>query len=77
MSYLVTNGALVARINRKLAKDWKKLHKYRESSSGHHNLGDYYVVDSYRNAIINTHVDVLSFARDLGVIHPGELLAEN
>lgn len=68
----VTESALVARINRKLAPEHQKVCKCRESSSAFNDLGRFYVLDTYRNAIENSHIDIENFARELGVMRPEE-----
>lgn len=47
----------IARINRKLAK---RYHKLRTSRSWRveQNLGERYVLDTYNNTVIQTHVDL-------------------
>jgi hypothetical protein len=57
---------LMARINRRLAKDERKL-KTSRSWGEKHNLGDYYIIDVFRNMVIEFDVDPLSLAGDLGV----------
>lgn len=54
----------IARINRQLAKQYHKLRtsrSWREKS----NLGDYYVIDAYRNAVIDHHVDLDFLEKEL------------
>jgi hypothetical protein len=62
-----TQRAVIQRINRKLAHKYEKLCKsrgWRELQ----NLGDYHVIDCYRNAVINSHVKIEELARELGVM---------
>lgn len=81
----VTARALLQRINRKLAKEDERLcrgrsfydHGYGQVFD--HNLGEYYRVGTagpYSNAVTETHVDLVELARELGVMHPSEKLAE-
>ena len=60
--------AVVKRINRKLAKNYEKLCKCRENSRRWYNLGDLYVLDTYRDVVIDTHVEVEKLAAILGVM---------
>ena len=50
----------IARINRRLAKRCEKLCTSR-SYGELHNLGDRYVVDTFTNTVIDTHVDLDEF----------------
>ncbi len=55
----------IARINRKLAKNYEKLHTsrgWRESQ----NLGEHHVVDIYRNIVVRSHVNLDSLETELG-----------
>jgi hypothetical protein len=63
--------ALIARINRKLAHEEQALKKLR-SERWFNDLGNYYVVDLNRNAIMRTHVDPQELGRDLGVLNKWE-----
>lgn len=54
----------IARINRQLAKRWEKVctsRSWRMKS----NVGERYLLDVYRNAVILTHVDLDSLEREL------------
>lgn len=72
----ITSSALVQRINRALRKEGEQLHKLR-GERGWSDLGDYYIVDFYRNFIVASHVDLESLGRELGVLRESERLAEN
>ena len=65
----ITDQALIKRINRKLAGIDEQLRKAR---SYDHNLGWFYTVNTYRNWIVDTHVDLEELGRELGVLRPGE-----
>ena len=67
---IVSERALIKRINRKLAQGPRpeKLCKTRPESRAWLDLGDYYVRDIYRNLIMDNHVDVTELAKDLNVI---------
>lgn len=71
----VSSHALIARINRKLAHDHQRLCKCRERSRLRHDVGEYYLLDTYRNAIANYNVDVVNLGRELGVLHEREVVA--
>ncbi len=66
-----TKRALIGRINRKLAHRYERLHasKGRRQLS---NLGAYYLVDVYRNAVINWGLDPIQLGRELGVLRENE-----
>lgn len=59
--------AQIARINRQLAKRYEKLCASRRGSRLEHNVGEYYVLDTYRNAVIQTHIDVDELEKELRV----------
>lgn len=74
MKKLVSIRALTARINRKLAKESKKLMKYKpafgESAEESGPLVEYAVVDLKTNSIVNFHMasEIQEFARGLGCL---------
>lgn len=70
----VTMRALIQRINR--VKDTWDVLKKRRGEAGRADLGDYYVIDVNRNAIVNTHVDPEQLGRKLGVLREWEELAK-
>ena len=59
------------RINRKLKQEGQVLRSAR-SPRARAEVGDYYVIDAYRNAIVLMHVDLLSFGKKLTAIQPWE-----
>jgi hypothetical protein len=67
----VTERALVARINRKLAHQGEKLLKSR-SQLNHVSPGDYYIVNVERNYTAGVPYDVEPLAKELGVLKPWE-----
>jgi len=75
MRTLVTVRALVARINRKLAKGQEVLRKCRGDSRFIHDLGDYYVVDVKRNVVVDRDVELETYARALLVLRQSEKVA--
>ncbi|ANE55792.1 MULTISPECIES: hypothetical protein [Methylomonas] len=70
MKKLVSIRALTARINRKLAKESKKLLKYQPRLKSDNPLVEYAVVDLKTNAILNFHMagEIQEFARELGCL---------
>ncbi len=71
----VTMKALVQRINRKLADSNEALRKTR-GARALIDLGDWYVLDTNRNLILHKNVDPEVLGRELGVLHPWEVSAE-
>ena len=70
----VSRQALIARVNRRLAKQNESLRRCPENRSDYHTLGDFYVLDLSRNAVCKKHVDIQKFAKTLGALRPGERL---
>jgi hypothetical protein len=71
--YRLSVRAVIQRINRKLAHKYERLCKSR-SLGQLQNLGDYYLIDSYRNALIRSRVNIEEPARELGVMDNREHL---
>lgn len=71
----VSKRAIVQRINRKLAADDQRLLSNRSAGSWL-DLGDFYVVDTNQNAVVDTHIDLVHTARKLGALAEWEELAE-
>lgn len=71
---LVTERALIGRINRRLAHDGEKLCKTRPHEPA--DWGDFHTIDCNRNAIIGTNHNLEEFARELNVMAAGEALSE-
>lgn len=72
----VTRVALIARVNRRLAKQGEALRQCSENRRDHNTLGDMYVIDVARNAVVTKHVDLQRFAKKIGVLKTGEVLAD-
>ena len=70
----VTLSALVQRVNRVLAKEFKVLRKCRQDSQWLRDVGDWYVTDESRNSIDMVDIDPIQLARELGVLREGELV---
>jgi hypothetical protein len=70
----VTLSALISRINRKLSEENRSLRKSRGQGMIN-NVGDYYVLDIYRNSIHEGHVDPEEMGRELKVLADWEQVA--
>ena len=75
----VTERALFQRINRKLKQDNQALRTARGFWNGPDwyedtNLGRYYVIDIYRNVVVDHHVDLEGTAREWGALAEWEEL---
>jgi hypothetical protein len=70
MKKLVSIRALTARLNRKLAKESKKLMKYKPRLESSEAIVEYAIVDLKTNSIINYHMasEIQEFARGLGCL---------
>ena len=71
----ITERALYQRISRRLRRDGQQLRTNR-SERWFRDLGLYYTVDLYRNAIEASHLDLETLGRELGVIRPWEEIAD-
>ena len=71
----VSMRALIQRINRRLAKDGERLHRYR-GGQWSTDLGEFYIVDEYRNFLVRGHVDLAALGRELGVLQEWEGVAD-
>lgn len=72
----VSERALIARLNRKLAHKWLQVKKCRVDSRDYFNLGDYYVIDLRANLIESQNVDLTVLAKKYGVLAGYEELAK-
>jgi hypothetical protein len=70
----VSERALLARLNRKLASEGLQIKKCRVDTSGHAELGDYYAVDVNRNVVDCKHVDLEIWGRKEKVLADYEQL---
>ncbi len=75
----VSERALFQRINRNLNRNDRKLCTARGFWDGRvwqedTNLGRYYVVDIRRNLVVDAHVNLEQFGRDLEVLAPWEAM---
>lgn len=71
---IVTERAIIQRINRKLADDDLVL-KTTRGANLQRSVGAHYVIDVQRNFITNTHIDPETYARELGVLAHWEEVA--
>jgi hypothetical protein len=69
----ISERALLARINRQLVKEDQKLAKTR-SEKAKVEVGDYYLLNFERNAILRMRVDLEDLGHDLGVLKRYEVL---
>lgn len=70
----ITERALVARINRALAKERQALRRCRETSRGFHTLGRYYMLDVQLGFVLDVDVSIERLGRDLAVLNEREVL---
>lgn len=68
----VSERAVIARINRALAKDGEALRKTRADSRWKSDLGHYYIVKN--NFITSKHYNLGELARELNVLKPWEVV---
>ncbi len=71
----VVERALVARVNRQLGKKGEALRKCRSDSRWHNDLGSFYLVGG--GMILAQHIDLAALAREMKVMEPWEVLAED
>ena len=69
----ITSPTLIKRINRRLAHNDLQLRTTR-SESARCSIGHHYILNVWRNAIIEMFVDVEDLGRELGVLRPSESL---
>jgi len=70
----VSERALIARLNRKLAEDDWMVKVARPGSRLENNVGRYYALDYRLNAVMHTHLDLETFAADKGCLAAYERL---
>jgi hypothetical protein len=75
-STTVSRTALIARVNRRLAQQGEVLRRCPENRRDYHSLGDFFVVDIARNAVILKHVDLQKLAKRLGAIKASERIVD-
>ncbi len=72
----VSERAILARINRKLAKSEQVVKKCRTDSRWYGECGNYYAIDLRTNCIQAKHIDLEDWAKELDVIEPFEEVSE-
>jgi hypothetical protein len=76
----VSLRALIQRINRKLATDQGALYadqlRKARGLRWRQTVGEYYLLNVFRNAVDNTRVDPETLGRELGVLAPWEIVEE-
>lgn len=70
----VSERAVIARINRALAKDGEALRKTRNDSRWLNDLGHYYIIDANLNTITAQHISLSELGRELNVLKPWEVV---
>jgi hypothetical protein len=71
---LVTERALLRRINRELAKRHEAVRSCRPGTRAYNNLGRYHLLDIYRNQVLDSNIDIQALGRKLSVLGDGETL---
>ena len=74
---IVSERAVIARINRALAGNWEALRVNRPGTKWESELGRYYLVDLSLNTINAQHVDLAELAAELEVLKGYEELDES
>lgn len=74
---MVSERALIQRINRKLSKESKVLKTAREKSVGFQSTGRFYIIDDSRNLVATTDIKLEKLGRELKVLRPYEELANS
>jgi hypothetical protein len=72
----VSKRALIARLNRKLAADEEVIKTTRENTRARQDLGEFYVVNFNRNAIVGSEIDLEEFGRKHKVLVEHEHLSD-
>ena len=67
----ISERSLIRRVNRKLADDNQVLRMARGERAKRH-VGEFYIVDTRRNFIVSKYINLLMFAREMGVLRPWE-----
>jgi hypothetical protein len=70
----VSERALVARLNRRLARDGEVVRKNRSRQDWE--LGEYYLLDIAHNSIPAKNIDIEVLGRELGCLRAREKLAD-
>lgn len=68
MIYKVSEAALIARLNRRLAHDDQRIKTCRCDSRSFNTLGRFYILDWRMNIVIDRDVDLEGWRGELGVL---------
>jgi hypothetical protein len=68
----VSEKALMARVNRKLAREGERILKSREGSRLRGNVGEFYLLDVNRNTVTGTHMELEHVAKEVGALRDYE-----
>lgn len=71
----ITEAALIARINRRLAHDGERLCRTRQGTRDEFALGQFYIVANATNGIVASHCDLDALGREIGVLREQEVAA--
>jgi hypothetical protein len=71
----VSTRALIQRINRALAHEGEQL-KTTRGERWRGELGNFYIIDTYRNGIEAQHVDPEELGREMKVLQPYEVVLD-
>lgn len=74
MKKQVTQKALMARLNRRLALRGEILKKCAEGSTWHKSLGDYYLINVKSEGIVGFNKDLVQLARQEGALQTWEMM---
>ncbi len=70
----VSEKVIFERIDSKLAPGRRRLRRCRRDSSSFDDLGEYYIVSTLEKCIIDTHIDLETYAKDMGLLAEYEQL---
>ena len=70
---VVTEKAIIARVNRKLAANLERLRKPR-TERARLDVGELCIFDMRQRFVTETHVDLSDLAMELGALNPGEIV---
>jgi hypothetical protein len=76
MIYKVSEAALIARLNRRLAHDDQRIKTCRCDSRSFPTLGRYYIHRFDYSVVADVDIDLEAWGRELGVLRDNEALAD-
>ncbi len=71
----ITEAALIARINRRLAQDGQRLCRTRQGSRDESNVGQFYIVANDTNCVEASWCDLDALGREVGALRDNERTA--